>query len=246
MIERTFRPFTAEERSRLERMGQLMRDLKSPLWLVDLLIHWFILIAGTFVAATLCIAAPLGGLLVLLCPQSTPRPVLALCLFGPGVIATVCVCWRTLSHAARSEPPFDRDLREGQAEQLHVTASEVVELEEYEDEGSGFFFDVGDGRLLYMQGQYLDDDALNDDSSSEQPAEDGSAAVRTPRFPCREFEIVRASYSQEVLTLRCLGDYLPPSRLMSVEHFEGGLPDWVVFEGRLATLERDVSRVPRE
>ena len=246
MIERTFRPFTDEERSQLERMNQLMRDLKSPLWLVDLLIHWFILTVGTFVAATLCIAAPLVGLLMLFFPQSTPRLFLALCLFGPGAIATVAVCWRTLAHAARSEPPLDRDLREGQAEQMHVTASEVVELEEYEDEGAGFFFDVGDGRLVYMQGQYLDDYVLVDDPSSEPPTVESSAAVRTARFPCREFEIVRAAHSGEVLTLRCLGDYLQPSRLMRVEHYEGGLPDWVVFEGRLATLERDVSLVPRE
>jgi hypothetical protein len=251
MIERTRRPFTDEERDLLHQISQPARGLRSPLRLADLLVHGFILTAGVFLVAMLSIGVLLTVVLLWFVSPAAPRSVVALCLLGPSVIVTACVCWRTFSRRATSEREIEHDLRDGQAEELHVTASEVVELEEFEDEGPGFFFDVGDGRLLFMQGQYLDDYVSVDESSRDPPAEqaiaDGSVSTaRTPRFPCREFEMVRAPLCGEVLALRCLGDYLSPSRRMSVAQFEGGLPDWIVFEGRLATLEDDVGRVPRE
>jgi hypothetical protein len=75
---------------------------------------------------------------------------------------------------------------------LTVEAYKAIKVEEFEDEGIGFYLDIGDGKVLFLQGQYL------------YEYEDEH------QFPCTRFTLTRTPHTSAVFDLRCEGDYLPP------------------------------------
>jgi hypothetical protein len=89
----------------------------------------------------------------------------------------------------RAEHP---DLDAGVAEITTYEAREAIKVEEFEDEGIGFYLDLGDGKVLFLQGQYLYED------------------YEAKRFPCTRFTVSRAARSQAVLDMTCEGECLPP------------------------------------
>ncbi len=117
---------------------------------------------------------------------------------------------------------YQRDLEAGEAEVWHCGVSRVVQLEEQEDEGPGFFLELAPGQALFLQGQYLydllgDELGLEDEeevskSQSDEPGIwppppriDSSSSQRA--FPCRQFDFVYAPNSRmPVDGLVCLGE----------------------------------------
>jgi hypothetical protein len=71
-------------------------------------------------------------------------------------------------------PKIRAALEDGKASVSSVTSDRAVVIEEFEDEGSAYIFDLGDGTSLYLRGQ-------------EYYPEDDDAP-----WPARQFEIVRA------------------------------------------------------
>lgn len=88
-------------------------------------------------------------------------------------------------------------LEDGRATVRRVHAVAVVEIQPIEDEGMGYVFDLGDGRVLFLKGQDYD---IADD---EAP------------WPNTDFEIVRAAADGTMLGLRCHGTALRPLRVIS-------------------------------
>jgi len=84
------------------------------------------------------------------------------------------------------------DLESGVAEMTTYEATRAIRVDEFEDEGIGFYLDLGGGQALFLQGQYL----YEDDEAK--------------RFPCARFTITRTSRSHLLLDLTCTGEYLPP------------------------------------
>ena len=122
--------------------------------------------------------------------------------FRTPVIGVLCgaavggyVLWKTQRLIRRAERSLKPAGVEEEAEVLSVRASEAIEVEEVEDEGRGFFLDVGDGTILFLQGQYL------------YPGQ----CCQKGEFPNREFEIVRARYAREALGVTCTGNPLTPT-----------------------------------
>jgi len=79
-----------------------------------------------------------------------------------------------------------------------VRAFMVEELEF--DEGSKYFIELKDRRVLFLCGQYLWD---------YEPLDDGDSSVPR-RFPCAEFEVVRHPSTREGLDIVCHGAVIEP------------------------------------
>lgn len=92
----------------------------------------------------------------------------------------------------------------------HFKATRAFSLDEFEDEGCHYYIELEDGRVLYLNGQYLYDyDPIENDDNPEE------AQVRT--FPCTEFEIVRHKTEEYVICLECKGQVLEPE--VEAPHF---------------------------
>jgi hypothetical protein len=100
------------------------------------------------------------------------------------------------AYAARMDRELARVLEDGRVTVQRVRAVAVVEIEALEDEGTGYVFDVGDGRVLFIKGpDYF-------------PSADGMA------WPNTDFEIVRAAADGRRLDIHCHGTALPPLRVI--------------------------------
>jgi hypothetical protein len=107
---------------------------------------------------------------------------------------------RRLKFGERYTAQRDRELaamledRRVTVKRVHAVA--VVEIEPMEDEGTGYVFDLGDGRVLFLKGQ--DYDVADDDAP----------------WPNTDFEIVRAATDGTMLGLHCHGAALRPLRVV--------------------------------
>lgn len=95
-------------------------------------------------------------------------------------------------------PEIRNALADGQVIVKEVAATAVIELAEYEDEGSGWLFDIGAGQVLFLKGQ------------SYEP-EDESLP-----WPNSEFEIVRTRHGKMWVGIFCHGEELEPVRVLEL------------------------------
>jgi hypothetical protein len=137
---------------------------------------------------------------------SLPAPIVGIATALVMVAASFGVLWLfnrpgTDPLGRKSPEEFIRELEE-QSLLTSTTyrATRAFGVEEYEDEGSHYFLELVDGRVLFMSGQYLYD--------YEPYDEPGSRHVR--RFPCTEFTVRRHSRENYVVDLRCEGTVLEP------------------------------------
>lgn len=100
------------------------------------------------------------------------------------------------AHTARVSREHARAIEDGRVTVRRVRAAAVVEIEALEDEGTGYVFDLGDGRALFLKGaDYF--------PSDEMP------------WPNTDFEIVRTAADGRLLDVHCHGTALPPLRTVS-------------------------------
>ncbi|HEY0152592.1 MAG TPA: hypothetical protein VGB92_11385 [Longimicrobium sp.] len=101
------------------------------------------------------------------------------------------------AYIAKRHRKLARVLEDGRVTVKRVRAVAVVELQPMEDEGAGYLFALGDGRVLFLKGQ------------DYEPTDDDD-----PPWPNTDFEIVRAALDDTFIGLHCHGDALPPLRLI--------------------------------
>lgn len=91
--------------------------------------------------------------------------------------------------------------REGLLSRESFRAVRAFALEEFEDEGSHYYIELEDGRVLYLNGQYLYDfEPISDDPDVNQPR----------KFPCTEFQVLRHKQEGFVIDIECHGEVLEP------------------------------------
>ncbi|KRG47312.1 hypothetical protein ARC20_02985 [Stenotrophomonas panacihumi] len=105
---------------------------------------------------------------------------------------------RRQSHAV-----FIADLHaQGLLQREAFQAKRAFAVAEFEDEGSHYFIELDDGRVLYLGGQYLYD-------FEPLEADDGEPEQQRS-FPCREFEVLRHRQAGYVVDIVCRGQVLEP------------------------------------
>ena len=166
-------------------------------------------------------------------------------LVSVGALGGLTLAGRNLFHSHGGSDQFleklrlayQRDLEVGEAEIWHCEVSRVVQLEEQEDEGPGFFLELAPGQVLFLQGQHLydlvgDEFGLDDEAEvSESHYENSSVWPPLPRasasldnrvFPCRQLDLVYAPNSRVSLDdLVCLGERF--------EEWPTYSPDWETY-----------------
>ncbi len=89
----------------------------------------------------------------------------------------------------------------GLLESSEFRARRAFAVAEIEDEGSHYFIELVDGRVLYLSGQYLYDyEPIGDDTGPEQPR----------RFPCTDFTVHRHATEGYVVEIECRGAVIEP------------------------------------
>jgi hypothetical protein len=171
MLEKARRALDRKER-------QILKDLIGPAAPVVTLsntLRWFTLWAGIL---ALCVIGTIKA-------ESLPGgpPLVIPVTFVVGLLAFYFAYMVARSHVEISRrlrrfqsnvPRLKADLQDGSASVLTVTAAQVVVIEQSEDEGSAYIFDLGDGTCLFLRG-----------GDDYEP--DGAP------WPARRFEIVRTA-----------------------------------------------------
>jgi hypothetical protein len=123
-----------------------------------------------------------------------------------------------------------RVLEDGRVVVTRVRAAAVVQVEPWEDEGTGYLFDLGEGRVLVMKG---------DDFVDEEEDE--------ARWPNTDFEVVRAAANRRILEMRLHGAALRPVRILEYGDYDAerwwNLPEGVL-EMSLDDAVRSILRAP--
>jgi hypothetical protein len=217
MISEFTRPMSEAERSLLERMATPTvhttwgRTLKRVgVWFLVMLLCFGL------VALAIKVPEPVGTILMIV-----PNVGVMICL---GVMVLIVMDhlgnarherrWR-----ATALPQLQQAISDRRVSVRRVQPLAVIEIWQFEDEGDGYIFDVGDEKLLYIKGQWTE-------------RADGSP------WPNTDFEIVRTERDRILLNLVCHGDKLEPVR--SIDSTELLEYDWIdrdeVIEGELHTF----------
>src|SRR5882672_7101545 len=182
MLQETTRPLRDAERRLLKRRS-VVPKLGSVYWMRDER-------RATLATVSICAASVLVGVLV---HFSIVGAVVA------GAFALVRVsCYRERrsirSHMLAYRQKLAEELESGLAHTITCRPSRIIEREEFEDEGSLWVFDGGDGRYLAICGQDYHE---------------------TPRFPSSHFEVVMGARHRLVVGIRSHGLRVPSTLVIS-------------------------------
>lgn len=199
MIQETTRSLTADERRSLQdRLAEC-----NPVTACGTA-KWALLWAG---------GLALLGLLAAVLAALKPDPILAgiitgtvlfvpglVCLFGFLAVVADFFRWRKefRSISKTTHPLIRNVLAADRVRSLDVSALAVCVIEEFEDEGAGYIFALGDGKSLLLKGQkYVPD-------RGDMP------------WPAAQFSIVRSEDGALWVGIFSSGPELPPARTVQI------------------------------
>jgi hypothetical protein len=124
-----------------------------------------------------------------------------ICLYAFIMVVSGFFRWRKTfrQFAKETIQTTRRVLQEGRCQSRDVTASEVYEIEEFEDEGPGYIFALGEGKSLLLKGQKY------------APEED-----KMP-WPAGTFSLVRSTDGGLWIALFSSGKVLLPTQTIQVQ-----------------------------
>jgi hypothetical protein len=224
---------TPEECAHVEQTIREIRGVYSGC------IYFFIQLVGGAVLGMLASVIPGAILQWLGAPDSMIQTAIAVCTIGGFLLGVRSV----RKDRRESTQPHLLDLAENVVEVIHCTVQDAVRVAPFEAEGPGFFLDVGDSKLLFVQGQRYEDDLLDQlDELDEDQLDEADEEVR---FPCRELRMTRTPHGGLTLRFECLGESFEPSRVRGPLDGETEYvpADGEMLAGSLATLEADLRRL---
>ena len=195
MYDEFTRSMNAQERATLD---ELAAGTDPPVTAAGT-IKWVFVWSGGIIV---CAVAVTGLIL------ADPNPIIFGIIAGPiGLAAIICLCaimmlisghfrWsRYHRDFVRCDiPEIQAALKHGDVFVKKVSATAVIEIVEFEDEGPGYIYDVGDGKILFLKGQRF------------YPVSEEML------WPNSEFEIVRAVHGEMWIGIFCSGQELAPVR----------------------------------
>jgi hypothetical protein len=196
MMTEKLRPLREDERKALHAMLEApSQDLHTGRYLLI----WLGVLAGTMVlAAVLVMLAPhpvIGGLV-----GGVLAMIGLVCVYAVIQIPSAAIQLRIARRHFSSffRPIIESTLLSGMVLSKRIAATSVIELCEFEDEGSGYIFGVGgkESFLLKAQWAYPSDEAMP--------------------WPCTDFEIVRSTDGKLLIGIFCSGVKLEPVRVVEL------------------------------
>jgi len=215
MFEEFIREINKRERSELEKLVSQQRPQVTLLYTTKWVSVW---VAG------LALLIGLASIVVRL----TANPAIGIIGGVLGVAALICLYavillvqsyfhWGRLHRKFQREdvPEIMKALADGRVAVKKVKATAVIEIEEFEDEGAGYIFDIGSGKILFLKGQWF------------------SPLETNIEWPNSEFEIVRTVHANRWVGILCYGQRLEPVRVIESSECK----DEIVWEEREDVLE---------
>jgi hypothetical protein len=192
------------------RMNEAERSLLTE-WVTDVqpfitfrdTVKWSIVWSGGLLCCGLLAAcmflfdlSPVGGAIVGAIVGGPLAIIGVICLYVLIRMWSGYIHWSAIhrSFIRNDLPELKQALLTGMVTVKKICAKAVIELEEFEDEGGGYIFDIGDGQVLFLKGQQYF--PVND----EMP------------WPNTRFEIVRTNPGNRWVGIFCYGGELPPLR----------------------------------
>jgi hypothetical protein len=222
---------TAEEKEAIFRYGQMTADDWAWVLLPVLAIGFFGWLLGLGVRKVVDPGPVVHSL-----------PVLLGCAGGAlGIVGSIFA--HRMFEKTRRESRVD--IATGEVEVIEVESPTVVQQEETGDEGPIYYFDIGDGKLLFLWGQWLYDphvyrvgdrsfvDEMEFESIADIPDEPDE-----PPFPNSHFRIHRATHLGHVLSIELFGERLAPDRIIPASAVRlVAVPPSCILRGSLSNLQ---------
>jgi len=127
---------------------------------------------------------------------------------------------------------------------IHVVEPRVIEIGLVSDNEPILAFQIGDNKILFLQGQWLrDSETYGVDASDREPCEQFFNGLPAPHsFPSTEFTISRLPNSGEVLGIRVAGPYLAPGKAVEAMKPEYDFADSELLDGSLDDIAGVLAR----
>jgi hypothetical protein len=125
-----------------------------------------------------------------------------------------------------------------------VSNPQVIEIGLISDNEPVLVFDIGDQKLLLLQGQWLRDEATYSAPALEgEPHEEFLNGFPEPHsFPSTEFTVARLPHSGQVLGIRVSGRYLAPEKTVGALSSEYEFGDSELLEGPIDEIDEVLAR----
>ena len=161
---------------------------------------------------------------------------------GVGVFGCMLVSYSRFDRRKRRLAAEDVDA--GGVEEIEVVEPRVVEIFLLNDNEPILAFEIGEGRLLYVQGPWLRDPVTY---GTELPDDDEYAqfvnGLPEPyAFPATRFTVTRFPESGMVLGIRVEGGYLRPEKTVDILKREYEFGESALFDGSLDDLAGVLAR----
>ena len=143
--------------------------------------------------------------------------------------------------------PFERkqcklaqsDMHKQLVQNIHVTNPRIVEIAMVGNTGPNLAIDIGDAKILYLQGQWLYDcDIYGAEHREGDEGDEQFNRLPAPySFPCSDFTISRFPNSGEVLRILVHGDYVQPADSVDALKPEHQFRPSEIFCGSIEEIE---------
>jgi hypothetical protein len=180
-----------------------------------LLGHW----VGSFISENVAIYAQWGG-------------------WTAGIALGIPILVAVIPYGRKQQKLAIRDHETQVVQEIHVTNPRVIEVAMVGNIVPNLAIDIGNEKILYLQGQWLYDRGIFGAESPENDEGDemfnGLPAPHS--FPCSEFTLTRLPSTGEVLQICVVGDYLPPEAPVETLKAEHQFQPSELFSGSLDDL----------
>jgi hypothetical protein len=149
-----------------------------------------------------------------------------------------------MPYERRRRQRASRDREEQIVQEIHVVEPRVIEIELISDNEPILAFDIGENKILFLQGQWLRDyETYGTNRPEGDPLEEFINGLPAPySFPSSEFTLTRLPHSGEVLGLRVAGRYVAPQAVVEALKFEYDFADSELLDGSLDDIPGVLAR----
>ena len=164
-----------------------------------------------------------------------------------GLVIFVVAVGSFYSYERRLRRRATRDHRDQVVEDIHVDGATALALEPVNDNEPIIALDIGDNRILYLQGQWLRDPRIYGAREADtDPASDALNGLSEPfAFPTSSFTVARLPHSGRVLGIRVTGEYAAPRATLKALRLDYDFASSELFDGRLEDLPDILAREHR-